>query len=77
MNGARQMPQTNLKLPPELKARLQTEADRNMRSFNSECVFRLQQSLPAQDPAATGSAKGEDQNGGNRLVLSDTPATAS
>ena len=75
MQGARQMPQANLKLPPDLKAWLQAEADRNMRSFNSECVFRLEQSRKAQEPTATSSEKGEGQNGGNRLALGDTPAT--
>ena len=74
MEGARQMPQANLKLPPELKSWLQAEADRNMRSFNSECVFRLEQSRKAQEPAATGAEKGEGQNGCNRLALGHNPA---
>lgn len=70
MNGARGMPQSNLKLPPDLKSWLQEQATQNLRSFNSECVFRLEASRKSQE-ALEGSEKGEGQNGGNRLALGE------
>ncbi len=42
---ARTDPQTNLRLPPELKQQLQQKADENKRSFNGEIVHRLESSL--------------------------------
>lgn len=44
MKNARQMPQTNLRLPQELKDYLRGKADDNRRSLNAEIVTRLEES---------------------------------
>jgi hypothetical protein len=43
-------PQTRLRFPPDLKARLEEEAAKNSRSLNAEVVARLRQTLlPANE----------------------------
>ncbi|WP_321865742.1 Arc family DNA-binding protein [Paraburkholderia tropica] len=58
MKGARQMPGVLVKMPPELKARIQAVAEERFRSMNAEIVRRLLESLENENaqPAATGQA---------------------
>lgn len=58
MKGARQMPGVLVKMPPELKERIQSVAQQSFRSMNAEIVRRLMESLEKENaqPAATGQA---------------------
>jgi predicted HicB family RNase H-like nuclease len=49
MEGARKISPMQVRLPPELREWLKTEAARNHRSLNSEIVMRLQASQPAAE----------------------------
>ncbi len=52
------MPGVLVKMPPELKARIQAVAEERFRSMNAEIVRRLLESLENENaqPAATGQA---------------------
>lgn len=43
MEKAREMPQTNIRMPVDLKKWVQQQAEKNCRSFNNEIIFTLQQ----------------------------------
>jgi uncharacterized protein (DUF1778 family) len=49
MKGARTAPQTNLRMPPELKDLLQKKAEVNRRSLTGEIIARLERSLSEDD----------------------------
>lgn len=51
MRMSREDPQFKLRLPPELKARIDQAATENHRSINAEIVARLEQSFPHEGPA--------------------------
>lgn len=58
MKDARNLPQINLRLPPELKALIKQCSETNHRSINSEIVFALQQYYKTQaKPQETTSEK--------------------
>jgi len=58
MKGARGMPGVLVKMPAEMKERIQDAAQRRFRSMNAEILFRLDASLQRENaqPAATGQA---------------------
>lgn len=49
MEGARTLPQTNLRMPVDLKQWLQERATANRRSLNSEIVSRLEDSRKQEE----------------------------
>jgi len=49
MKGARDLPKIMLRVPVEVKERLQQHAKDSLRSLNSEIVGRLVRSLAADD----------------------------
>lgn len=49
MKGARNLPQVNIKMPLEVKEKIQQRAEESLRSMNSEIVARLVQSLELDD----------------------------
>lgn len=51
MKNARQMPQTNLRLPRELKDYLRRKADENLRSLTAEIAARLEESRKREEQA--------------------------
>jgi hypothetical protein len=53
---SRQYPVTGVRMPPELKDRLQNAADLNGRSLNMEIVHRLLASLESAYPPAANEA---------------------
>ena len=48
MKGARELPKIMVRLPVEVKERLQQRAQESLRSLNSEVVDRLIRSLDAE-----------------------------
>lgn len=54
----REMPQTKVRLPPEIKAWLSAQASANRRSLNAEIVMKLEALYAKENarPAATGQA---------------------
>ncbi len=44
MKNGSKFPQTNIRMPPDLKDFLKQEAEKNQRSLGAEIVFRLQES---------------------------------
>lgn len=49
MQNSRQMPQFNMRMPPNLKDWLQQKASDNFRSLNSEIVARLNESRKQEE----------------------------
>lgn len=49
MRDARKMPQMGLRMPPELRAWIEEQAERNHCSLNSEVVRRLDEQRRAQE----------------------------
>lgn len=52
--GTREIAPFGVRMPPDLKTRLEAAAKINVRSLNAELVARLEQSLAAPRPTAPG-----------------------
>lgn len=57
--SSNQLPPTPVRMPPDLKERLQAEAKANVRSLNGEIVARLRSTLEEQ--RAYNIPRGSDQ----------------
>ncbi|WP_394779079.1 Arc family DNA-binding protein [Undibacterium sp.] len=53
MKGVKNLPQVNLRLPPEMKEKLQESAQQGFRSLNNEIVKRLMESISQEKQNAT------------------------
>lgn len=72
---ARTDPQLKLRLPPDLKVRIEEEAKRNNRSINAQLVFMLEEFFLSEDgsevtssPDAKSSAKDTLRDALNRIL---------
>jgi Arc-like DNA binding domain len=57
MEGARELPKTIVRMPLEVKERLQRSAKLSLRSMNSEIVGRLIRTLDEDDAKKNGQQK--------------------
>lgn len=62
---SRSDPQMVVRVPPDIKDRLRSSADRNRRSMNAELVYHLDRALmteEAKGPAATAIAPSQEHD---------------